>query len=59
MTDYFGYDVHFVMNITDIDDKVCASTSHLCCDVRCGNGSTRGRQRNLSAAHTYLLTLFP
>jgi hypothetical protein len=22
MTDYFGYDVHFVMNITDIDDKV-------------------------------------
>ena len=29
MTDYFRYDVHFVMNITDIDDKVrsgyCAS----------------------------------
>jgi cysteinyl-tRNA synthetase len=23
MTDYFGYDVHFVMNVTDIDDKVC------------------------------------
>jgi cysteinyl-tRNA synthetase len=22
MSDYFGYDVHFVMNITDIDDKV-------------------------------------
>lgn len=22
MTDYFGFDVHFVMNITDIDDKV-------------------------------------
>ena len=22
MTDYFNYDVHFVMNITDIDDKV-------------------------------------
>jgi hypothetical protein len=22
MTDYFGYDIHFVMNITDIDDKV-------------------------------------
>ncbi|KAH7924212.1 cysteinyl-tRNA synthetase [Leucogyrophana mollusca] len=22
MTDYFGYDVHFVMNITDIDDKI-------------------------------------
>jgi len=25
MTDYFGYDVHFVMNITDIDDKVRVS----------------------------------
>ena len=23
MTDYFGYDIHFVMNVTDIDDKVC------------------------------------
>jgi cysteinyl-tRNA synthetase len=23
MTDYFGYNVHFVMNITDIDDKAC------------------------------------
>jgi cysteinyl-tRNA synthetase len=23
MSDYFGYDVHFVMNITDIDDKAC------------------------------------
>ena len=22
MSDFFGYDVHFVMNITDIDDKV-------------------------------------
>lgn len=22
LTDYFGYDVHFVMNVTDIDDKV-------------------------------------
>ncbi len=22
LSDYFGYDVHFVMNITDIDDKV-------------------------------------
>jgi cysteinyl-tRNA synthetase len=24
MSDYFGYDVHFVMNITDIDDKARA-----------------------------------
>jgi cysteinyl-tRNA synthetase len=23
--DYFGYDVHFVMNVTDIDDKVCGT----------------------------------
>ncbi|KAG9220464.1 hypothetical protein CCMSSC00406_0003920 [Pleurotus cornucopiae] len=22
ITDYFGYDVHFVMNVTDIDDKI-------------------------------------
>lgn len=22
MRDYFHYDVHFVMNITDVDDKV-------------------------------------
>ncbi|KZT71709.1 cysteinyl-tRNA synthetase [Daedalea quercina L-15889] len=31
MTDYFGYDVHFVMNITDIDDKIIlrARQSHL------------------------------
>ena len=30
MSDYFGYDVHFVMNITDIDDKVSIllSTTH-------------------------------
>jgi len=27
MSDYFGYDVHFVMNITDIDDKVRACVS--------------------------------
>ena len=26
VTDYFGYDVHFVMNITDIDDKVSVSS---------------------------------
>jgi hypothetical protein len=23
LQNYFGYDVNFVMNITDIDDKVC------------------------------------
>jgi hypothetical protein len=31
MSDYFGYDVHFVMNITDIDDKV-DSPSEFCSD---------------------------
>ncbi|KAI0690429.1 cysteinyl-tRNA synthetase [Cytidiella melzeri] len=31
MEDYFGYDVHFVMNITDIDDKIIlrARQTHL------------------------------
>ncbi|KAG6920156.1 hypothetical protein DXG01_004922 [Tephrocybe rancida] len=31
MTDYFGYDVYFVMNITDIDDKIIirARQNHL------------------------------
>ena len=28
VSDYFGYDVHFVMNITDIDDKVLSSLLH-------------------------------
>ena len=27
VSDYFGHDVHFVMNITDIDDKVHLSHS--------------------------------
>ena len=27
MSDYFGYDIHFVMNITDIDDKVGVSSA--------------------------------
>ena len=27
VSDYFGYDVHFVMNITDIDDKVLSFPS--------------------------------
>lgn len=25
LRDYFGYDVNFVMNVTDIEDKVCHS----------------------------------
>ena len=28
LSDYFGYDIHFVMNITDIDDKVRLTHSH-------------------------------
>lgn len=35
MEDYFGYDVHLVMNVTDIDDKVRPIASFLpkitCC----------------------------
>jgi hypothetical protein len=26
LQNYFGYDVNFVMNITDIDDKVCQAS---------------------------------
>jgi hypothetical protein len=29
LRDYFGFDVHFVMNITDIDDKVRFSSKLL------------------------------
>lgn len=28
LRDYFGYDVHFVMNITDIDDKIILKARH-------------------------------
>ena len=28
LRDYLGYDVHFVMNITDIDDKIIIKTRH-------------------------------
>ncbi|KAG9009680.1 hypothetical protein FRB94_011685 [Tulasnella sp. JGI-2019a] len=28
LVDYFGYDVHFVMNITDIDDKIIIRARH-------------------------------
>jgi hypothetical protein len=40
MSDYFGYDVHFVMNITDIEDKVTStllqvySQTDSCCTFR-------------------------
>ena len=30
MSDYFGYDLHFVMNVTDIDDKVRRFASSFC-----------------------------
>lgn len=33
MSDYFGYDVHFVMNVTDIDDKVRVLLVLLVCAV--------------------------
>lgn len=36
LTDYLGYDVHFVMNITDIDDKIIirARQAHLLKEFR-------------------------
>ncbi|KAF9653973.1 hypothetical protein BDM02DRAFT_3107158 [Thelephora ganbajun] len=39
VTDYFGYDVHFVMNITDIDDKIIirARQGHLVQKFRASN----------------------
>ncbi|KAF9793211.1 tRNA synthetases class I (C) catalytic domain-containing protein [Thelephora terrestris] len=39
MSDYFGYDVHFVMNITDIDDKIIirARQGHLVQEFRANN----------------------
>ena len=51
MSDYFGYDVHFVMNITDIDDKVdipfeCSSDQiqHSNADHTEGKANTSRRQ---------------
>ena len=29
MTDYFGYEILYVMNITDIDDKVYITSYHV------------------------------
>lgn len=29
MEDYFGFDVRYVMNITDVDDKVCGDWGQL------------------------------
>jgi len=29
LRDYFGYEVNFVMNITDVDDKVSSSLLNL------------------------------
>ncbi|KAI0049963.1 hypothetical protein FA95DRAFT_1488235 [Auriscalpium vulgare] len=46
MSDYFGYDVHFVMNITDIDDKIIlrARQNHL---VKKYRGETRALSPDL------------
>lgn len=33
LRDYFGYDVNFVMNITDIDDKVSPFVSSGFCEA--------------------------
>jgi hypothetical protein len=47
MTDYFGYDVHFVMNVTDIDDKVHILTLHLPAATNYYKIIQRARQNHL------------
>jgi cysteinyl-tRNA synthetase len=48
MSDYFNYDVFFVMNITDIDDKIIlkARRNHLVADYtsRCLSGAVSNKQ---------------
>jgi cysteinyl-tRNA synthetase len=48
LRDYFGYDIHFVMNITDIDDKIIvrARQSHLLSSLR-SHEATVGLSRSL------------
>ena len=31
LSDYFNYDIFYVMNITDVDDKVCDKLVALAC----------------------------
>lgn len=38
LRDYFGYNIHFVMNITDIDDKVCGRPPRCCRSACSPNG---------------------
>ncbi|KIY44586.1 hypothetical protein FISHEDRAFT_51156 [Fistulina hepatica ATCC 64428] len=60
MSDYFGYDVHFVMNITDIDDKIIkrARQNHLLEKFREDTLSLSSDliQRIRTAWHSYLRT---
>jgi cysteinyl-tRNA synthetase len=48
LRDYFGYDIHFVMNITDIDDKIIvrARQSHLLSTLR-SEHATKGLSKAL------------
>ena len=43
MTDYFGYDVTYVMNVTDVDDKIIrrARHQHLLRQYAAGDASLR------------------
>ena len=41
LKDYFGFDVHFVMNITDIDDKVRGLLQRIVCLCAGGVGANR------------------
>lgn len=56
MQDYFGYDVHFVMNITDLDDKVLFETRHL--DISLLEHVLTCVQIILRARQTYLVNQF-
>jgi cysteinyl-tRNA synthetase len=56
LQNYFGYDVNFVMNITDIDDKVCQAS-----EFRADDRSSFERENRTSSnkrsnrTHTLLL----
>ncbi|KAI9822536.1 MAG: hypothetical protein M1827_000255 [Pycnora praestabilis] len=50
MRDYFKYDLHFVMNITDVDDKVNQESKHISCKILTRlQIIKRGRQQHLLA----------
>ena len=57
LTDYFGFDVRFVMNITDVDDKIIvkARETKLFDDFVKNNPSTNDGRETISEAFQYFL----